>query len=293
MALNKGKYKILDLANLKHEKIACLTLDLEQDYGDILAQPSYEGIKHTRELVSYFQEKNIPLTCFVQGSLLETHPDQIEQWCKLDADFELHSYSHQSPKERHIEAEVERGKKAYLNFFNREPLGYRAPLGVISEADYELLARHGFKFDSSIFPSFRPGAFNNLRMPTVPYFLPSSGIAEFPITVFSSFIRIPISLSYVKLLGKPYFYLLRSIKLPDLIIFCFHLHDLYTLSSSKNIPFKKFSPLYRTVFRRIYTGRSNNGIGLLQNFVNLFSNKGYRFLKLIDIYRLTTGESPS
>jgi peptidoglycan/xylan/chitin deacetylase (PgdA/CDA1 family) len=290
---NGRKYTIVDLAGFKNSKAVCLTLDVEQDYGDLLDEPSYEGLQHIPGLVNLFKKRNIPLTCFVQGSLFETHPSAIEQLSALDVEFEVHAYSHPKPKEINHELEISKGKAAFAEFFGREPIAYRSPSGVVDEKMFSILPRYGFKFDSSVFPSVRPGVFNSLNRPPKPYFLNDSSMVEFPVTVVSNLIRIPISLSYVKLLGRPYFYLLRSINLPKLIIFNFHLHDLYTLSSSKDIPFGKFPVLYRAIFRRIYMGRSNNGMRLLENLITLFSIKGYKFLKLIDVYSFISGESLS
>ena len=168
--MSKEKYTIIDLHNLK-EKVACLTLDVEQDYGDLLDEPSYEGLGYISDLVDFFKERNIPLTCFIQGSLFETHPAEIKKLFALDAEFELHTYSHPCPEEANTKFEVERGEEAYQNFFGKKPVGYRSPLGVIKEGDYTILASHGFGFDSSIFPSIRPNTFNNLRLPIKPYFL--------------------------------------------------------------------------------------------------------------------------
>ena len=291
MVSNKGNYTIIDLANFRNSKVVCLTLDVEQDYGDLLDEPSYEGLQHVPDLVNLFKARNIPVTCFVQGSLFEIHPSAIEQLSALDVEFGVHAYSHPKPKEIDHELEISKGKEAFTKFWGREPITYRSPSGVVDENMFSILPLYGFKFDSSVVPSVRPGAFNNLNKPTGPYFLNDSGIVEFPVTVVSNLIRIPISLSYVKLLGKPYFYLLRSSNLPNLIIFGFHLHDLYTLTSSSNIPFKKFHPLYRPIFRRIYTRRSDSGMGLLENLITLFSTKGYRFLKLIDIYDAVSKEA--
>jgi len=292
MASNNGEYTIIDLANFRNNKVVCLTLDIEQDYGDLLVEPSYEGLHYITELANLFKKWDIPLTCFVQGSLFESHPALVEQLSTLEVEFELHSYSHPGPKESNTKFEIERGKEAYVDFFHKEPIGYRAPLGFINGEDYATLASNGFKFDSSISPSVRPGVFNNLNKPTGPYIFNDSGMVEFPVAVFSRIIRTPISLSYVRLLGKPYFYLLRSSNLPNLIIFSFHLHDLFTLSSSSNIPFERFPLLYRAIFRRIYTGGSDNGMRLLEDFISLFSAKGYRFLKLIDIYNIACGAAP-
>lgn len=286
MVSNKEKYTMLDLHNLKNEKVVCLTLDVEQDHADLLDEPSYDGFEHIPNLVSFFKERDIPLTCFVQGSLLETHPAQIEQLYTLDVEFELHSYSHPGPQEMNTEFEIEKGKEAYRRFFSEDPLGYRAPLGVINGSDYEILASNGFRFDSSIYPSIRPGTFNNLTKPTKPYILNNSQIVEFPIAVLSDIIRVPVSLSYIKLLGKPYLRLLKTFNLPSLIIFDFHLHDLFQLNSSNKIPLKKFPFIYQKIFKRIYHQGSINGLYVVNELIMMLKKRGYTFSKLIDIYDL-------
>ena len=77
MISSKKRYTILGLNNFKYKKIACLTLDVEQDYGDLLDEPNYEGLKYIPKLVRFLKERNIPLTCFVKGSLFETHPNEV------------------------------------------------------------------------------------------------------------------------------------------------------------------------------------------------------------------------
>ena len=285
-------HRIIDLLQIGNQKIACLTLDLEQDYGELLDEPSYEGLEHVTELVAFLREKAVPLTCFVQGSLFETHSDKVDQLAQLDVEFEVHSYSHPKPRQAESKSEIEKGREAYRKFLGQDPVGYRSPLGVINTKDYEILASNGFKFDSSIFPSVRPGAFNNLRKPTKPYFLGSSKIVEFPFTVFSPIIRIPVALSYIKLLGKPYLYLLRTLPLPNLLIFNFHLHDLFKLSCSNKLPLEKFAFVDRRIFRRIYSAAKPNGLQLLDEFITLLERKGYAFSKLVDIYQVLSEQEP-
>ncbi|MBT9139236.1 MAG: Peptidoglycan deacetylase [Syntrophomonadaceae bacterium] len=285
--MSSSKSTIIDCPELRNKKVACLTLDVEQDYGDLLEEPCYEGLEYIPELVNFFKEKGIPLTCFVQGSLFETHSDKIRQLAELNVEFELHSYSHPKPGQIDPQVEIEKGKETYREFFGRDAIGYRSPLGVIGKQEYELLAANGFKFDSSVFPSLRPGTFNNLRKPTKPFRVNGPGIIEFPFTVFSDVFRIPIALSYIKLFGKPYLYVLKTFNLPSLIVFDFHLHDLFRLSSSKKIPLGKFSPFYRLIFRRIYQN-SENGLATLNEFIILLQKKGYSFQKLIDVYEVVS-----
>ena len=277
-------YTIVNISKLRSKKVVCLTLDLEQDFGARLDEPSYEGLKHIPSFVDSMKKRNISLTCFVQGSILDTHPAEVEQLSVLDVEFELHSYSHPAPQEINTKFEVESGKHAYINFFQKEPLGYRSPLGVIHQSDYNILAANGFKFDSSVFPSLRLGTFNNLRMPTSPYVLDETNIVEFPFAVFSRVVRVPIALSYIKLLGRSYLNLLKIARCPNLIVFDFHLHDLFTLGTSRNIPLKNLSFLERKIFQKIYQ-EGIDGLRILDELISVFLKKGFVFLKLEDVYR--------
>ena len=209
----------------------------------------------------------------------------------LNVEFELHSYSHPKPKESHIESEIKKGKEAYINFMGKPPLGYRSPLGAISETDYQLLTSHNFKFDSSIFPSLRPGVYNNLRKPTVPYLPGNHKIVEFPLAVCSRIIRIPMSLSYINLLGWPYWHILKTFELPDLIILGFHLHDLFRLDSSSKLSLRSFSPVYKSIFRKIYLQQAGEGLKLFGNLISLLRNRGYTFATLADVYNVIAEEN--
>ena len=82
----------LDLTGL-NKKIACLTLDVECDYGDLLDTPQYEGITNIPNFVDYFEKTSIPLTAFIQGSLMTTHPEYIKLLTKIDVECQVHSYS--------------------------------------------------------------------------------------------------------------------------------------------------------------------------------------------------------
>lgn len=289
--IQKG-YSVIDLHALLDKQVVCLTLDVESDYAGLLEEPSYEGLSHIETLVDFLKEKDIPLTCFVQGSLFEKHSHELSKLLELDnIEFELHSYSHEEKLEGNLEFEVKRGRETFKKFMGKYPIGYRSPLGIIEKRHYEILAANGFKFDSSVFPSIRPGAFQNLDKPTTPYLVNDTGIIEFPFAVFSNFLRIPLGLSYIKLFGKPYFYLLKSSRLPDFIVFGFHLHDLFELSSSNKIAFSKFSPMYRLIFNRLYLKRQSNGLATLDKIINVFLQKDCSFSKMGDIYELIREET--
>ena len=284
------KYKEVDISPLPNNKRLCLTLDLEQDYGDLFDKPSYDGLSYVSDLISFVKEKDIPLTVFVQGSLLEKFPNAIEQLTKLDVEFELHSYSHLRYKNTNTKYEVETGKKAFNRFFGKNPRGYRFPSGIFNNEDYSILSANGFQFDSSVFPSIRPGAFNNISMPTGPYYLEEDKIVELPFTVISRYLRIPVALSYIKLLGWPYLELIKSSTLPGLIIFNFHMHDLFALPRASTFNNEKFSLLNRVIFKRTYQQKRNEGFLLLERMTSIFQERNYNFVKLNAISDLVIKE---
>lgn len=271
----------VNLNRLKGKTI-CVTLDLERDYGELLKESCYEGLAYLHTLISFLKKAHVPLTCFVQGSLFESHPREVSELANAGHELELHSYSHL--RHRWSLEEMVRGKLAYSKFMNKEPLGYRAPLGIISKSDYQMLESFGFKFDSSIFPSVRPEAYNNLKQLTVPHMLNRYDIVEFPFSVLSPLVRIPISLSYINLLGSLYYHTLKKANLPNFIVFNFHLQDVFLLKSSSMLPFQEFSLPYRLIFKRIYLRPETKGITVLDKAFAIFKDKGYSFTKMSDVY---------
>jgi len=262
---------------LQGNRIACITLDLEQDYGDLgycFNHPTYLGFSILPNIIEFFEKENLPMTCFVQGSILVDYPETIDKFTGLDVEFEVHSFSHPTPKAINHTSEIQRGKESYRNFFGKNPLGYRSPCGFISEEMFSQLFKQGFQFDSSVIPSIRPGVYHALTSPVMPYWI-NPPLMEFPVAVASPILRSPISLSYQKLLGSPYHLLLQLISLPQVLIFNFHLHDLVVLPSWKQIP---SNPLLKPIMRRMW-GRGD-GMRVLGDFVNMLRHKSYKFSKM-------------
>lgn len=281
------KFKMVDMDKILNQKIVCLTLDFEQDHGGLLDKPSYEGFCNIDPLLNFLKSRRIPLTCFVQGSLFDTHPEEVEKFSEIKTEYELHTYQHQEYQEIDHSFEIKKGRKSFKNYFGRDPLAYRSQAGIISDELFSILVKENFKFDSSIIPSIRPGVYNGIKCPVSPHFLCDSQILEFPVSVYSPFFRIPISLSYLKLLGKPYYNLLKISKLPNLIVFGFHLHDLQPLKASQQIPFEKFAFHHRMAFKRVY---SNNGMNLFKTFIDMLLEREYSFLTLNNVYEKLVGQ---
>ncbi|MXR19468.1 polysaccharide deacetylase family protein [Halobacterium bonnevillei] len=226
--------------------VVYLTVDYECDYGTALTENTYGALEETPWLASLLECLDVPLTCFVQTEVLEEKPEQLERLRTADVPvtFHPHSHTHRPRGETDIGEEVAVSTAVYEEFFGRSPVGYRFPNGNIRPSDYEQLAEHGYEFDASVFPSWRPGHFDNRGAPTRPKYLSEYDLFEIPFTVYSDRVRVPTALSYCRLLGRPFTELLLR-RPPPVIIFNIHMHDIVNPSA-----FAELSPLYRGIYSR-------------------------------------------
>ncbi len=255
------------------KKYVSYTLDLEEDHAGYLYD-YYEGIEYLEELIQLAKEKEIYISFFVQAKMIEKFPEKIELIRNNHFEIHLHSYSHSLRKSKdriEIREEIEKSKEIYQDFFGKNPKGYRFPLGVLREEEYLILKELDFKFDSSIFPTIRPGYFNNLNKPLTPYEV--GGIIEIPFSMISKIIRVPIALSYIKL-----FYPLHFLKKYHFspLVFDFHLHDLFELSSTKKL----------TIIKRLpYIRKSKDGLVIFLNFYEKLKKEDYESINISKIYK--------
>jgi peptidoglycan/xylan/chitin deacetylase (PgdA/CDA1 family) len=268
------------------DKLACLTVDLEHDFGDLNPSPTFEGLALVPRLVAFARDSETPLSWFVQGLLFDEHPRSVEQVVEASpADVYLHGYSHNDPRSVEHIAEIRRGMEAFESFLGRRPAGYRAPLGVISSEELYFLAQNRFCFDSSIFPTWRPGRFCHLAAPNRPHLLNGRGMLEIPISVVGPLMPVPLSVSYLKLLGRPFRHALRSVPLPRVVVVGMHMHDLEPLASADCLAASNENPL---VLDRCYGARAARGWRVLEELLSTLRGRGYRFTgmgELASMYR--------
>lgn len=158
--------------------------------------------------------------------------------------------------------------------FGTSPLGFRFPDGKIEEDDYHVLADNDVAFSSSVFPSVRPGRFNNLEQPRTPFRHRPSGVVELPFTVLSDYLPVPVSLSYLKLLGSPFGKLVYE-RAPRSIVFDFHMHDLTVPPAFEDLP---------AFYRAVYSRNKHRGFEVLSEFVRTLQSENYSFGLLGDRY---------
>jgi peptidoglycan/xylan/chitin deacetylase (PgdA/CDA1 family) len=257
------------------ERIACLTLDFEEDYDDLIGEFNIlnEHEPEIMQLADSLKRLETPLSIFIRTDLLERYARSGSVLRALGQDFHCHSHTH-ATREFDSDFEIHATVKAFERHFQRPPIGYRAPLGVLYPGDLERLREHGFRFSASVFPSWRPGKFNNLSAPLEPFEY-SNGLLELPFAAVPR-LRYTISMSYLKLLGYTLNGLIWStFGLPKVMIIDSHLHDFIVAPKS----FKKLPLLYRIGWGR------NRGAGLpyLRRLVQTLKAKGYRFITMTEL----------
>ncbi len=252
-----------------------LTLDLENDW--YFEEPGYDHLtfEYIEEFIDLIQRLSVPLSVFVVGKTLEKYPRAVDRLAsELDAEFHLHSYRHE-PTENAFREELRLGKEAFRNHFGRDPIGYREPYGGIDPEQFPVLVEEGFEFDSSVFPSYRPGVYNNLRTPLEPY-VPEgvSDLLEIPLGVVRG-VRIPLSQNYLKLFGTPLVEFLSVAPLPETLVYNVHLQDLYRTDSHGKLPGVK---------RRIMGRNLDRSTEILEASVERIRSNGYEPTTIAEIH---------
>jgi peptidoglycan/xylan/chitin deacetylase (PgdA/CDA1 family) len=120
-----------------------------QAYGPLVAVP---------RILALLDEYGLPATFFVPGLTADRYPEAVERIAAAGHEVAHHGYSHVSPVAMDEEAEradLERGLAA-LERLGVRPEGYRTPSWEPSERTFDLLAEHGFAYDSTLMDDDRP-----------------------------------------------------------------------------------------------------------------------------------------
>ena len=260
-------------------KTACITLDLESDWFVDRPGRTYLTVEYLAEYIELIQSVDVPVSVFVVGRLLEERPDVVERLdAALDTEFHLHSYGHDPEMSAGFRTDLQEGIEAFESFFGRRPQGYRAPLGKITAQQLTTLDREGFEFDSSIFPSYRPGAYNNLDAPTEPYRPHDTDqLVELPVGVVP-YLRIPTAQSYLKLGGQSYLRLLEMLDPPDPLVFVSHLHDFVETPANEH----RSQPMKAIQERNLEASAT-----LFRALIQRLTASGYRFRTIGEVYSET------
>lgn len=146
-------------------------------------------------------------TFAVLGTVAERHPELVKLIFRQGHEIASHGYSHRTlyeMSEKEFEQEIAKSVDLLTAITGERPLGFRAPSFSLNNSTkwaLEILLKHGFKYDASVFP-VRTKLYGVPGAPLHPY-RPSAGdlakesqnggIVEFPMSVFRLGVSIPVA----------------------------------------------------------------------------------------------------
>jgi hypothetical protein len=213
-----------------------LSLDLDnkwsymKTHGDPgwQALPSYLPLAVPR-ILKFLRERNLTITFFVVGQDADRPADREALAAIAEAGHEIgnHSYFHEPwlhlYEPARIDEEIARAESAIAHATGRTPVGFRGPGFSLSENVLRTLARRGYRYDCSTFPTYLGplarayyfatakltpeerrtrdklfGSWTEGRRPLHPYKwrLPERDLLEIPVTTLPG-AKAPIHLSYI------------------------------------------------------------------------------------------------
>ena len=260
-------------------KLACITIDIEADYANTQGHIRlFEEPALMDRYIDLIRRTGVKVTAFLVTSILARYGKSIRRLEReIPIEFALHSHHHntETSGER---VEIELAAKTYRDFFGREPIGYRAPIGAITRVGLGNLMDLGFRYDASVFASIRPGrnGYWNTHMPIEPFRVTrgTDSILEFPFPTLPA-IRLNFGLPWIKLFGLGLSSLLmRLFPPPYVIAFTTHAHDLYAPHLSDGVTAIEKMALLRN---------SDKGFEILEAMIEHFRSEGYGFAFMSEI----------
>ena len=177
-----------------------MTIDVEDYYhvsafNSIIRFEDWEKYEsrvedNIRRILLILDEYNTKATFFVLGWIAEHYPEIVEEIHNRRHEVACHGYSHQliySQTPESFEEDVSRSKEIIEEITKKPIEGYRAPSYSVTRDSIwalDILAKIGFKYDSSIFPIRHPvyGIPDFKRFPHIVDVNGRGGILEFPLS---------------------------------------------------------------------------------------------------------------
>jgi peptidoglycan/xylan/chitin deacetylase (PgdA/CDA1 family) len=190
---------------------ACISIDLEELDDSIIWHKTQEEVdigKAVARITSLLEKFSIKATFFVLGTFFEKHRKIVKSLKRNGHEIGSHFYSHTNLyelSEKQIEEGIKRSKKLL-----GKVKGFRAPMYTMDMRTIRILEKHDFKYDSSVFPSViypHPSVKKiekrhrvRVERRSEPYAV--GGIIEIPLTVFPSYLGIPVTGTSIRMYGR-------------------------------------------------------------------------------------------
>ena len=230
------------------EKLVLLTVDVEsiplkngtKDYSSVIG-----GIPL---LLDLFKEFDVFSTFFLTSDVVGNTAYMMKEVIKHGHEIGCHGAEHQLLNLNDRSQQLKSIKKATESLrknLHIAPVGFRAPVNKVNEKTLSVLMELGYRYDSSVVPSFR--ILKRCYFPKAPQmpYRPAmynicekgrSSVIEIPISVLPR-IKLPLVFSYMLLFGLDVFKLFLSKTDKEIMTFVIHTYDLFLLPDQVDASF--------------------------------------------------------
>jgi len=227
------------------------------NFSDQIKIPA-EGVESVLDILD---KNNIKATFFITATFAINSPKVLKKIIEKGHEIASHSYYHGEFKTEHLKM----SKDKLEQLTKQVILGFRMPkMQVVDEIE---VYNAGYKYNSSLNPTYIPGRYNNLNKPRT--FFKEKGVLQIPASV-SPWIRFP--LFWVSFHNLPLFIYKflcrRTLKIDGYINLYFHSWEFVDL----NQPTKFNCPKY--ISRNSGTLMSQR----IDSLIQYLKNKNYEFI---------------
>ncbi len=188
-----------------------LTFDLEEfdmpeEYKQSISKEQQIAIttEGLMPILAMLEKYQVRATFFTTAYYAEQKPEIVRKIAQTH-EIASHLYYHSIYELDHILA----SKLKLEEISGRQVQGFRMPR--LKSMEFETLKKAGYVYDSSMNPTYLPGRYNNLSLPTTAYQDKATGIWEIPVSV-APFTRFPLFwLSFKNLPYGLYAYFCRQV----------------------------------------------------------------------------------
>ena len=141
-------------------KLAFITMDVESFYDTgcvkgkkVVVDQKYNCAKEIKKFVDFLGKYDIKATFFVTVTFLKHAKEYLKYAIEHGHEIGLHCYEHKKINKltnEEFEDMVVKSKNEIKKELGIDPIGFRAPCYRIRKEFFEILVKHGFKFDSSV-----------------------------------------------------------------------------------------------------------------------------------------------
>ena len=134
-----------------------------QNLPSLMSMAEYGPSVATPRILDLLDQHSVKASFYVPGYVAETHVDLVKEIAQRGHEVGHHGYMHEPPASLSADKEVEvleKGSAILGDITGQAPLGYRSPSWELSDRSLDLLASHGFLYDSSLMGDDAPYILN-------------------------------------------------------------------------------------------------------------------------------------